>query len=456
MQRFALELVSAPPGVQVTFRGGASRLEGLPGGRYVIGRVLDADVVVSVEAEAWDELVKGGWGGRKHAFISVAEDGRWELEHSGHGALGPFVNGEPLRGRRALTVGDEVAPSRALVFRLVEVDVVEEPAALLDAIAEDPDDLGRWHVLADWLIERGAPHALMAAYELKLEQGTNDPDLLGDYVTVRRARQHLPTDVFFHPLAWRCGYVISGNLSLGPRYPHELDRLSRALALPQLAALSKLTLLAQGTESATRLEGVLAAIPKTVRTVGFHFGGAVPTAVLSALHRRPEKAHTLRLQLADPLGPLRAVVEVVAAAGWKVLDLEGTRLTDRVTELAMLVQRHPGLTFVLGGTSIGADDVTTLEAPNVRWAPPDADALAIDEVTGAVLPLCRGRSGFVWGLPLEPLGDAWLNQSTGAVMASGDRFLGAGRRYVYLQGRPLDEVYRAFVARRVAGTPTGT
>lgn len=458
MPRFALELVSAPPRVRVTFPGGAPRLEGLPGARFAIGRVPDAEVVVVPETPAaLDALIQNGWGGRRNAFLYVAEDGRWDVEHAGHGGAGPFVNGEPLRGRRALLAGDEVAPARVLVFRLVEVEpLLREPPEMLDAVAEAPDDLGRWQVLADWLVEHEAAHALMAAYELKLEQGTNDPELIGDYVAVRRARQQLPTDVFFQPLAWRCGYVVSGTLSLGPRDSHEAQRLGRAMALPQLAALSKVTVLAQGTVSAARLEGVLAALPKTVRTVGFQFGGAVPTTVLSALHRRPPQAHTVRLHLSDPLGPLRPVVELVAAAGWRVLDFEGTRLADRAAELTTLVRQQAGLTFVLGGTSIGAEAGSAIDADNVRWVPDDAAALVVDEVTGAALPLCRARSGFVWGLPLEPLGEAWLNQATGAVLSTGDTFLGAGRRYRFLQGRPLDDVYRAFIARRVAVWPART
>jgi hypothetical protein len=286
----------------------------------------------------------------------------------------------------------------------------------------------------------------MAAYELKLEQGTNDPELIGDYAAVRRIRQHLPIDVPFGALSWRCGYVVSCSVGLGPRDRHEAERLAHALSLPQLGALSTLTVLASGTESAARLEAVLKAVPATVRTLGFQFSGAVPTAVLSALSGRPPRAHTLRLRLAEPLGPLRPIVQLIAATGWTVLDLEGTRLTERSGELLTLVREHPRLTFVLGGTWLGADAAKALDASNVRWAPADADALAVDAVTSAVLPLSRSRGGFVWGLPLEPLGESWVHRGPGTVLESGDPVLGADRRYVFLQGPSLDERYREYLA----------
>jgi hypothetical protein len=82
----------------------------------------------------------------------------------------------------------------------------------------------------------------------------------------------------------------------------------------------------------------------------------------------------------------------------------------------------------------------------VRWAPDDADALAVDSATGAVLPLSRARSGFVWGLPLDRLGEAWVFRGPGTVLESGDTFRGAGRSYVLLQGPSLDTLYRQYLA----------
>jgi uncharacterized protein (TIGR02996 family) len=449
--RYALELVEAPPFVTVTFKGGASRLEVGPG-RYVLGLVEDADVRVQCATQAdWKVLSMAGWGGRKNTILSVSDAERWFVEHAGHGGRGPFVNGEGLAlAPRELFPGDLLAPADVVVFRLVEVEPVREPPALLDAVAEAPDDLGRWHVLADWLSERQAPHALMAAYELKLEAGTNDPELIGDYAAVRRARLALPTDVHFSALTWRCGYVVSCSLGLGPRDRYESERLTRGLGQPQLSALSELTILATGTESAPRLESVLGALPRTVRTVGLHFSGAVPMPVLGALHRRPPKAHAVRLQLAEPLGPLRPLVELLAAAGWTTIDLGGTRLTERVGEIATLVRSHSGVTFVLGGTSLPADSVPTVEGPNVQWAPSDAEALAVDVDTGALWPISRARGGFVWGLPLEPLGREWLFRGPGHALDSGDTFRGAGRRYVFLRGDSLDAAYRAWVERALA------
>ena len=43
---------------------------------------------------------------------------------------------------------------------------MQEPEPLLDAVAANPDDTSAWHVLADWLLEQGAPHAILAAYDL--------------------------------------------------------------------------------------------------------------------------------------------------------------------------------------------------------------------------------------------------------------------------------------------------
>jgi hypothetical protein len=243
---------------------------------------------------------------------------------------------------KRLALGDRLALSRALVFELVSADRLlepEPPVALLDAVAERPLDEGRWHVLADWLIEHEAPHALMAAYELKLRDGTNDPDLLGEYASARRQR-HVLSELRFDHVTWKCGYVVACSLSLGPRDRAEPERLARGLGSAQFGAVSSVTLQCNGTESGARLETVLAALPKTVRVVGLQFHSAVPIASLMALRVRPAKAHTLRLHLADPVGPLSPLVDVLVASGWQTLDFEATRLTDRAAELRVERSRH--------------------------------------------------------------------------------------------------------------------
>jgi uncharacterized protein (TIGR02996 family) len=225
--RYALELVRAPPGVTVSFQGGVSRLEGAPGAHFALGRVPDVSNEVRPDTgAAWREMVKQGWGGLRSAFCSVDQAARWYVEHAGHGCAGPCVNGASIRTDRrvALSPGDELAPCLNIVFRLVEVEApLPEPLGVLDAIAAAPDDAGRWHVLADWLLERQAPHAVMTAYELKLDEGTNDPELIGDSAAARRARQRLPGDVAFRSVTWRCGYVVSCEVQVGPRDPDEGD-----------------------------------------------------------------------------------------------------------------------------------------------------------------------------------------------------------------------------------------
>lgn len=443
MTRLALELEHLPDGVSVTPLRVGERFTPT-GDEFFIGREPSCDLVVHVELAHWDAFCRAGWGGRRNCRITL-EDGRWFAEHLGHGGV-IRVNGQALfsHGRRELTVGDQLEPSLGFVFRVVSEATLREPPELLDAIAEAPRELSRWHVLADWLIEHEAPHALMAAYELKLEHGTNDPELLGDYAAIRR-RRHVLGDLRHDHVTWCCGYVVSCSVWLGPRDQHELERLSRAFGAPQFAALSRLTLQCSGTESAARLEGVLSALPKTVRTVGLAFNAPAPIASLFALKARPPRAHTAQLRLAEPVGPLAPLVDVLVASGWKTIDLEATRLTERAGELRTLAARHPDTRFVLGGTSLTGRAALALRAPNVAWTTAEHDALLVDLDNGAAFPLSRARQGFTWGLPLRPLGAGWTVAAHDGLLSSGETVRGMGRRFVFITGPQLDEQYHAWV-----------
>ena len=447
MPRLALKLLQTPPGVTVSFRAGGTALDGVPG-TYTLGPDPGCDILLRVEPWAWDEFCDGGWANRQEAGLRVDADGQWWVTHlTFPGSL--WINGELLQSRTSrLRLGDRVAPSRELIFELVSADQPrvggEPPAELLDAVAERPRAEDRWHVLADWLIEHEAPHALMAAYELKLRDGTNDPDLLGEYATARRQR-HVLSELRFDHVKWKCGYAIACSLSLGPRDRSEPERLARGLGSAQFGALSSVTLQCSGTESGARLEMVLAGLPKTVRVVGLQFNAAVPIASLMALRVRPPKAHTLRLQLADPVGPLSALVELLVASGWQTLDFEATRLTDRAAELFEIVERHPTTRFMLGGTSLSGAIARSIDRPNVDWACDEHDAMLVELDTGSVLPLSRARQGFAWGLSIIPFADGWTTPEGVKLFASGDLIRGAGRQFVFLTGGSLSRLYREWL-----------
>ncbi|MBL8917748.1 MAG: hypothetical protein JNJ54_02715 [Myxococcaceae bacterium] len=450
MARLTLELETLPDGVSVSSLREGERYTPAAS-EFFIGREPSSELAVHVEPGHWEAFCRAGWGGRRNCRITI-EGERWVVHHLGHGGV-IRVNGQPMptHGRRELVHGDQLEPSLGFVFRVLDeaVATLREPPELLDAIAEAPRDLARWHVLADWLIEHQAPHALMAAYELKLEHGTNDPDLLGDYAAIRR-RRHVLGDLRHDHVTWCCGYVVSCSVWLGPRDQHEVERLSRAFGAPQFAALSRLTLQCSGTESAARLEGVLSALPRTVRTVGLSFNAPAPIASLFALKARPPRAHTVQLRLAEPVGPLAPLVDVLVASGWATLDLEATRLTERAGELQTLAARHPDTRFVLGGTSLTGRAALGLRAPNVAWTTADHDALLVDLDGGAVFPLARARQGFTWGLPLRPLGAGWNVPGHDGLLASGETVRGLGRRFVFLTGPALDEQYRAWLEAHTA------
>lgn len=457
MPRLALEISHVPDGLEVVTPDGSRFVRCEPGQSIDVGLSHGSAVSIRGDVAALSRLYAGGWGGRRVLWFHVAPDGEWTLEQVGVGRL-VRVNGHEGPPLDVLQPGDRLEPAVGLVFTLIDLDVLTvgagEPRELLDSVAAAPWDESRWHVLADWLIEQQAPHALLAAYELKLAQGTNDPEVIGEYVATRRARHRLSNDLRVDQLVWKCGYLVACSVWLGPRDPREPERLLRAFAAPQFGALSRLTIQCSGAESPARLEGVLNVLPSTVRTVGLQFNAPAQLATLIALRVRPPQATTVRLHLADPLGQFQRLVDELVGAGWTTIDFEATRLTDRASELTALVERHPHTTFLLGGTYLHGRDALALTAPNVVWASREHDAMLVDVESGAALPLSQGRQGFAWGLPLAPFAQGWTVPDRDRLLATGDTVTGSiGRRYLYLSGPNLNDVYRVWLSEWAASKP---
>lgn len=444
MARFVLQLVQAPQGVTVRFPEGANSIECQAGRAIVVGQGDACDV--QIDGREVEALVEEGFGG----LLRLSGDGTsWMAEHLGSAGW-LTINGRLASGQERVFGGDLLSIGRELVFALVDLDrpsaLEHEPSELLDAVAADPDDWSRWHVLADWLNERHAPHALLAAYELRLRDGTNDPELLEEYAATRR-RRHALGDARIDRVRWRCGYVVSCELVLGPRDPLEPDRWQRTLAGPQFRALSSVELWCQSPASAARIEGLVRALPKTVRAVGLRLETQGSASVVRALAQRPENAHTVRLRLGRSPGPLQAALELLAASGWTAIELDGTSLAGRLGELRPAIARNEGVRFMLGGTELEAVQARSLNEPNVMWSAPHHDALIVEVGTGRVVPVSPLEpSRFAW---LGRLGDSWVVDGD-RPLRSGEAISVAGKTYVFLDGAGLDAQYRAWLAQSAA------
>jgi uncharacterized protein (TIGR02996 family) len=371
----------------------------------------------------------------------------FEAEHLGsHGWL--TINGRMAQGPERVLPGDLLTVGDGLVFSLLDlhrpVSLEDEPPELLDAVADDPEDRTRWHVLADWLVEHQAPHALLAAYDLKLRDGTGDPDLLDEYASTRK-RRHALGDLQIDRVRWRCGYVVSCVVLLGPRDPLEPDRWLRALSGPQFRALSHAEFESYGPPSAARLEALMWALPPTVRSVGLTLRTAAPTSVIRALSRRPRKAHTARLKLGLPAGELLAEIELLASAGWSTIEWDGTVLRDRGAELKEAVSRCPSVRFVLGGAGLHAEQARLLSQPNVSWCSARHDALIVELETGVVIPLSALEPN-IW---LSRLGDGWAADGADRLLQGGETVSISGKAHLFLDGPGLDDQYRAWLGRSV-------
>ncbi|MEW6431708.1 MAG: hypothetical protein AB1730_09370 [Myxococcota bacterium] len=269
-----------------------------------------------------------------------------------------------------------------------------EPQELLDAIADDPDALAPWRVLVDWLLEHDAPHALLAAYELKLADGTRDPELLAAVGEARRERAQLPEGVALSwgEATWRFGYITRLVVSLGRRY-RDLDWRG-FLAAPQLRMLQWLQLtVSPGSESeeiARSLTSILALAPPTLRRISVfsHDAQAMTLAELSPLRERP--AGVKRVDLALGLAG-RATVEAVeqlADAGYPLVSLDGTTLSP---EGALQLREAHGLRLRFAGTGLTRAAARELDGPKVAWCAPDV-RVALVRDTGALVPLTNHAS----------------------------------------------------------------
>ena len=340
-----------------------------------------------------------------------------------------------------------------------------EPQGLLDAIADDPDALGPWRVLADWLLEREVPHGLLAAYELKLETGTNDPDLLGTYAEQRRIRMQPPREggLGWGDATWRCGYLTRLVL-LVARY-RDVD-WEAFFAAPALRTLSWLQLTVRGArferamvpenvlgglerrnavDKRQTLEAVLRCAPSTLRRISVFAEGPLGLeagALEPLLHVRPG-VKRLDLALGEvPVEPLASL----CASGYPLVNLDGTKLDlGMATRLAQVAAGR----LVLGGTGLSGREALAVDRPEIAWCAPDVKAALVAE-NGQLFPLSNNasarfhhpslRSGVIqpspWGwqamvkrdaarleldaIDLEDGGVAPLDRGDGRVLIGGD------------------------------------
>ncbi|MEW5741701.1 MAG: hypothetical protein AB1938_22470 [Myxococcota bacterium] len=269
-----------------------------------------------------------------------------------------------------------------------------EPQALLDAIADDPDGLGPWRVLADWLLEHGAPHAVLAAYELRLEEGTSDPDLLQAVSDARRERAQPPPGVglSWGDASWRCGYITRLVVALGLRFREEDWR--GFFAAPQLRMLQwlQLTVLAGRNPGEVRasLASLRPLLPSTLRRLSvFTFDpGALTADDLSPLFDRP--AGVKRLDLALGLAGRETVeaVEQFIDAGYPRVNLDGTFPSP---ESAGRLIARAGRRLWLAGTRLTRQVARELDGPNVAWCAPDVKTAVVRD-GGVLVPLSNNGS----------------------------------------------------------------
>jgi hypothetical protein len=296
---------------------------------------------------------------------------------------------------------------------------VDEPEGILDAVAADPSNDHAWQVLTDWLLENSAPHAVLAAYELQLDRGTRDPELIGDYAEARRERHRLPAlmAISAEPIVWKCGYAIEATLRCYPGAPVQME-LSRLFGEPAMRALHRVVVENDGWTMSPQsvVPAVFAALPPHVRRVSLNFPRheaklseeAVPEW---AFRGRPYSAKQLDLRLGS--GRVGGSLSQLAAEGWSTIGLAGTWITDFV-QAERAVKRLPDCTFLLGGAFLSKEQARAIDGPNVRWARPGVTAALLAE-NGALHPLDPshsdrfvvehlrlGRDPFGWEL-LEPV-----------------------------------------------------
>lgn len=269
-----------------------------------------------------------------------------------------------------------------------------EPQALLDAIADDPEALGPWRVLADWLLEHGAPHAVLAAYELKLEEGTNDPDLLQTVSEARRDRAQPPPGIglSWGDASWRCGYITRLVVALGLRY-RALD-WQGFFAAPQLRMVQWLQLIVRSGrhpgDVRASLEQLWPLLPSTLRRVSvFTFDpGPVTVDDLAPMFVRPRGVKRLDLALGLAGRETVDAVERLLDAGYPQVNLDGTFPSPE--SVGRLVERA-GKKVWLAGTRLTRAVARELDGPKVAWCAPDVRTAVVRD-SGVLVPLSNNGS----------------------------------------------------------------
>ncbi|MCC6336402.1 MAG: hypothetical protein IT380_20750 [Myxococcales bacterium] len=269
-----------------------------------------------------------------------------------------------------------------------------EPQALLDAIADDPEALGPWRVLADWLLEHGAPHAVLAAYELKLEEGTNDPDLLQTVSEARRDRAQPPPGIglSWGDASWRCGYITRLVVALGLRY-RALD-WQGFFAAPQLRMVQWLQLIVRSGrhpgDVRASLEQLWPLLPSTLRRLSvFTFDpGPVTVDDLAPMLVRPRGVKRLDLALGLAGRETVDAVERLLDAGYPQVNLDGTFPSPE--SVGRLIERA-GRKVWLAGTRLTRAVARELDGPLVAWCAPDVRAAVVRD-SGVLVPLSNNGS----------------------------------------------------------------
>ncbi|MFT3836209.1 MAG: hypothetical protein QM723_04325 [Myxococcaceae bacterium] len=325
---------------------------------------------------------------------------------------------------------------------------MQEPAEILDAVAADPGNDQSWHVLTDWLLENGAPHAILARYDLELDKGTRDPDLLGDYVEARRVRHQVPNvpGVVTDSLRWRCGYLFELSVCCDhtPKLDDRQAELETMFGAPVFRVLSRVILSGARRNLSVQFtaEQVLPALPKTVRRIsvtGIHRNEPMPEALVQ---HRPPKAQRLDLpgyRLDDGL------ILSLARAGWSYLNLDRSTVQLRPQTL----ERLEGCTLMLGGAGLTKEVARSLDGPKVRWLPPGVTEALLDD-EGRLTPLDHELPSLsVAGQGFVPSMHQWMVTVGGVYrqLAGGERLPARGGAgwLEYHQGEDLEDWYRAWL-----------
>lgn len=280
------------------------------------------------------------------------------------------------------------------------------PDALLDGIAAQPDEVGVWEVLTDYLLEHDAPGATLARCDLELFRGISNPELLGALADARAQRLKLPHEPHGgFDATWRCGFVVKFSAStrlagaqlvkvLGAPALAGLHHLRFEDTTPWAGRYTRLEAVSGGASLppiSQRLNELCTAATSHLRRFSLHLElRTVPllapelTRALDALAAGlPKKVERVDLSLSE-LG--EASVDALAALAKRVkqVNLDGTTLSVlQESSLHRLLDSAPQTTFFLGGTGLSSRQ---LSHPRVEWLAVDVVA-SLEDQHGALTPL---------------------------------------------------------------------